>query len=181
MVPPVPGTSERPTKPTKRNMWNHVRVTAVASREKPQYHDVAPTLHDLRWQLTQANLVAETAWVLQALRQHIKTTRPRAEHTGMQAVPKRPCPPGRRMRGPSWRQYLNTTLTLQTPSTVIKTCLLLTTTADILPQSSWNSTLTLMIAHVERHLAQWCALAKEVTHRFFIESVRNLQESAWAV
>ena len=37
------------------------------------------------------------------------------------------------------------------------------------------------MAHVERHLALGYTQAKEVTHRFFIESVRNLQESAWAV
>ena len=88
VVPPVPGAPSV-HKPTKRNKCNHVRgVTAVTSREKPQYRDVAPTLHDLRWQLTQANSVTATAWVLQALRQHVKTTRPRTEHMSVQAAPK---------------------------------------------------------------------------------------------
>ena len=153
----------------------------VASREKPQYHDVAPTVHDLRWRLTQAISVAETVWVLQAPWQHVKTPRSHAEHMGMQAAPKRPCPPRRRLLGPSWRQYLETAFALQTSSTVIKTRLILTTTADVLLLSLWNSKVTLMMAHVERHLALWYTRAKEMTHRLFIESVRNLQESAWAV
>ena len=38
-----------------------------------------------------------------------------------------------------------------------------------------------MMAHVERHLALWYTRAKEMTRRLFIESVRDLQESAWAV
>ena len=70
-------------------------------------------------------------------------------------------------------------LTLQTSYTVIKTRLLLTTSADALLQSWWNTKRTLMTAHVERRLALGYTRAKEVTHRFFIESVRTLQESAW--
>ena len=55
VVPPVPGATQRPPKPTKRIMWNHVRgVGAVKPREQPQFRDVAPTIHDLLWQLTQA-------------------------------------------------------------------------------------------------------------------------------
>ena len=65
---------------------------------------------------------------------------------------------------------------------IIKTHLILTTTADVLLLSLWNSKLTLMMAHVERHLALWYTRAKEMTHRLFIECVRvYVQESAWAV
>ena len=119
--------------------------------------------------------------MLWPLRQHVKTTRPCEEHTILQAAPKRPCSPGRHLPGPSWRHYLDTTPTLQTSAAVIKTRFLLTTSADILLQSSWSSKLLIMMANVERHLALGYTRAKEVTHRFFIESVRNLQESAWAV
>ena len=44
VVPPVPRAAQRPPKPTKRNMWNHVRgVVAVTPRETPHFHDAAPT------------------------------------------------------------------------------------------------------------------------------------------
>ena len=60
VVPPVPGATQRPPKPTKRNMWNHVRgIVAVTPRETPQFRAAAPTLHDLRWQLTQATSTAD--------------------------------------------------------------------------------------------------------------------------
>ena len=46
VVSPEPGATQRPPKPTKRNMWNHIRgVVAVTPRDKPQFRDVAPTLH----------------------------------------------------------------------------------------------------------------------------------------
>ena len=100
------------TQANQAQHMNHVKgVTEVATREKPHYHDVAPTLHELRWQLTQASSAAETAWVLRALRQHVKAARPRVERTGTQAAPKRPCPPGRCLPRPPWCQYLDTTLT----------------------------------------------------------------------
>ena len=149
VVPPVLGATQRPPKPTKRSMWNHVReVVAVTPREKPQFRDVALTLHDLRWQLTQANSAAETKWVLQALRRHVRTTRPREGLTEPQVAPKRPCLPEWHLPEPPWHRYLDAALTLQLSSTGIKTRFLLTTFEDTLLQSSWSSKLALVVVQV---------------------------------
>ena len=71
------------------------RVLAVTPREKLPFRDVAPTLDDLCWQLTEANSVAETEWVLQALRRHVTTARPREGLTEPHVTPKRLCLPER--------------------------------------------------------------------------------------
>ena len=179
----VPRATWRPPKPTKRNMCNHIRgVVAVTPQGKPQFQDVPPTLHDLRRQLTQANSAAETKWVLQAPRKHVRTTWPPCERLAEPRVaPKRPRLLERHLPEPSWRRYLDTALTLQLSSTVIKTRFVLTTFEDTLLLSSWSAKLALMVVQVERHFAVEYTRAKELPHRLYIESARRPQESAWPV
>ena len=150
----------------------------VTPREKPQFRDVAPTLHDLRWQLTQANSAAESEWVLQALRKHVKTTRPQEGVAEPWVAPKRPRLLERHVSEPPWRRYLDTTLTLQLASTVIKTRYVLTT-LDTLLLSSWGSKLALMVVQLERHATPEYTRAKEepTVHRICTPP----QESAWLV
>ena len=182
VVPPVPGATQRPPKPTKRNMWNHVRgIVAVTPRETPQFCDVAPTLHDLRWRLTQATSTAETDWVLRALREHVKTTHPRDEPAGPRVAPKRPRLLKRHLPELPWSRCLDTTRTLQLATTVAKTRCLLTTLANTLLLSSWDSKMTLMVVHLEHRAALEYTQAKEQTHWLYLESARRLQESAWLV
>ena len=135
-------------------MWNHVKgVVAVTPRETPQFRDVTPTLHDLCWQLTQATSAAEIEWVLQALWKHVKTTRPREGLAEPRVAPKRPRLLERHLPEPPLRRYLDTALTLQLASTVVKTRHLMTTLADTLLLSSWGSKLALMVVQLEHHAA----------------------------
>ena len=182
VVPPVPGATQRPRKPTKCNMWNHVRgVVAVTPPEKPQFRDLAPTLQPLRWQPTQAASAAESNWVMQALRKHVKTTRPREVLAEARLAPNRPRLLARHLCAPPWRLYVDTALTLQLASTLHKTRYLLTTLADNLLLSSWGSKPALLAAESEHHAAPEYTQAKGQTHRLYIASACRLQESAWLV
>ena len=87
IVPPVAGALPQVAKPTVRTIWNHVRgVLSIPPHSEPLFTDAAPTVEELRWQLTQAVTSAERTWVLEAEARHRHVSLPRKR-------PRDPSPP----------------------------------------------------------------------------------------
>ena len=61
-------------------------VASIPPRSEPRFTDTAPTVEELRWQLTQAVTTAERTWILEAMAPHHHVAPPRKR-------PKEPSPP----------------------------------------------------------------------------------------
>ena len=78
IVPPIAGAPPQVAKPTACNIWNHVRgVLSIPLHSEPRFTDTAPTVEELRWQLTQAVTAAGRTWILEAMAQHRHVAPPR--------------------------------------------------------------------------------------------------------
>ena len=181
IVPPVAGALPQVAKPTARNIWNHVRgVPSIPPPSEPRFTDTAPTVEELRWQLTQAVTTAERTWVLEAMARHHHVAPPRKRPREPLPPPAQgPVSPPRESReihaGPFLEQARR--LILHAQMQAARLCL--EEVAQALARQAVTQK-SLFLAHHHEHLCrQAYFLYKEHTTRWYVEAQQAVYHLSW--
>ena len=181
IVPPVAGALPQVAKPTARNIWNHVRgVLSIPPRSKPRFTDTAPTVEELRWQLTQAVTTAESTWVLEAVARHHHVAPPRKRPRELSPPPAQaPASPPRESREIHAGPFLEQARRVMLHAQMQAARLCLEEVAQALARQAVTQK-SLFLAHHHEHLCrQAYFLYKEHTTRWYVEAQQAVYHLSW--
>ena len=155
-------------------------VLSIPPPSEPRFTDTAPTVEELRWQLTQAVTTTERTWVLEAMARHRHLApprkRPREPLPPLAQTPaSRPREPHKIHAGPFWEQARRVMLHAQTQAA--RLCLEELAHALVRQAITQKS---LFLAHHHKHLCrQAYFLYKEHTARWYVEAQQAIYQLYW--